>query len=46
MKNNVNGAPTTGDTVIDNNVMGIYPVGSAGVSSYISTVKKSFIGKC
>jgi hypothetical protein len=45
MRNTVNGTPTTGDTVINNSVMGIYPVGSAGVSSYISTVKKSSIGK-
>ncbi len=38
MTNNVNRAPTTGDTVIDNSVMGIYPTGSGNASSYISTV--------
>jgi hypothetical protein len=45
IKNTVNHTPTTGDTVIDNSVMGIYPVGTAGVSSYISTVQKSSSGK-
>ncbi|QEH38774.1 hypothetical protein OJF2_73800 [Aquisphaera giovannonii] len=45
IKNNVNGTPTTGDTVIDNSVMGIYPAGSAGASSYIATVKRPSIGR-
>ncbi len=35
MTNNVNRAPTTGDTVINNSVMGIYPIGSGDASSYI-----------
>jgi hypothetical protein len=39
MTNNVNHAPTTGDTVINYSVMGIYPAGSGDASSYISTVK-------
>ena len=36
--NNLNQAPTTGDTVIDTSVMGIYPIDSTDASSYISTV--------
>ena len=46
MTNNVNRAPTTGDTVIDNSVMGIYPLNSVDAASYISTVKKSAIRNC
>jgi hypothetical protein len=38
MMNNVNGTITTGDTVINNNVMGIYPLGTADAASYISAV--------
>ncbi len=44
IKNTVNHTPTTGDTVINDSVMGILPVGSAGVSSYISTGKESLSG--
>jgi hypothetical protein len=36
--NNVNGTITTGDTVINNNVMGIYPLSGGNIASYISTV--------
>ena len=43
MTNNVNGTPTTGDTVIDQSVMGIYPLSGGNASSYISTVKKPII---
>ena len=35
MTNNVNGTITTGDTVINNSVMGIYPLNSADAASYI-----------
>jgi hypothetical protein len=45
IKNNLNGAPTTGDTVIDNSVMGIFPAGGGDVSSYTSTVRKAAITK-
>jgi hypothetical protein len=38
MKNEINGAPTTGDTVIDNDVMGIYPINNVDANSFISTV--------
>ena len=38
MTNNVNRTPTTGDTVIDDSVMGIYPIGGGAASSYISTL--------
>ena len=38
MTNNVNKTPTTGDTVIDDSVMGIYPTGGGAASSYISTL--------
>ena len=41
MTNNVNGEITTGDTVINDSVMGIYPTGDSNASSYISTVKKT-----
>ena len=37
--NNVNGAPTTGDTVINTSVMGIYPPNSGDAASYIATIK-------
>ena len=37
--NNVNGAITTGDTVINTSVMGIYPLSSGDAASYISTIK-------
>ena len=46
MRNQVNRAPTTGDTVIDTSVMGIYPLNSVDAASYISTVKKSAIRNC
>lgn len=35
--NTVNGATTTGDTVIDDKVIGIYPV-AGGIRSYVTTV--------
>jgi hypothetical protein len=40
MTNNVNGGLTTGDTVINNSIMGIYPVNSVDAWSFISTVTK------
>jgi hypothetical protein len=39
MVNNVNHTITTGDTVIDQSVMGIYPIAGGNASSYISTVE-------
>ncbi len=46
MKNNANGAITTGDTVIDRSVMGIYPISGSNASSYISEVDQLMIKKC
>ena len=40
MKNQLNHAPTTGDTVIDTTVMGIYPLNSTQANSYISNVRR------
>jgi hypothetical protein len=40
MTNNVNHAPTTGDTVINQSVMGIYPLSGGDAASYISMVKR------
>jgi hypothetical protein len=40
MTNNVNHAPTTGDTVINQSVMGIYPLSGGDAASYISMIKR------
>lgn len=39
IKNQINGTPASGDTVIDTSVMGVYPIGNAQVQSYISNVR-------
>src|SRR5262249_51892323 len=39
MRNRINETPTTGDTVIDTSVMGVYPIGNGKVQSYISNVR-------
>ncbi len=39
MVNNVNHTITTGDTVIDQSVLGIYPIAGGNASSYIATVE-------
>jgi len=39
MKNTINHTPTTGDTVIDTSLMGIYPIGNGQANSYLAKVR-------